>query len=107
MGGGGLISSESSVSKCVQKTKMQLFNFQIATATSVKPRPKTLIYTKETMQAACRAVLNDKKGLREAAREHGVPSSTLRDRLRGKRCFHEVSNHIVLIINLSVNYISS
>ena len=71
-------------------------------ATSVKPRPKNLIYTKEAMIAACHAVQNEKKGIREAARDHGVPPSTLRDRLKGKRFFHEVSNLSMITVNLSI-----
>ena len=72
-------------------------------ATSVKPRPKNLIYTKKAMIAARHAVQNEKKGIREAARDHGVPPSTLRDRLKGKRFFHEVSNLSILMITVNLS----
>ncbi|GFR74390.1 tigger transposable element-derived protein 6-like protein [Elysia marginata] len=61
----------------------------------VKTRPKTTKYTEEAVQAACQAVLVSKKGLREAARDHGVPPSTLRDRLKGRKPFHEIERTVI------------
>ncbi|KAL8608163.1 hypothetical protein ACOMHN_016618 [Nucella lapillus] len=45
--------------------------------------PKCLKYSEESITAACQAVRNG-NSLRTAAKEHGVPHTTLRDRLKGR-----------------------
>ncbi|KAL8573814.1 hypothetical protein ACOMHN_019088 [Nucella lapillus] len=45
--------------------------------------PKRLKYSEESITAACQAVRNG-NSLRTAAKEHGVPHTTLRDRLKGR-----------------------
>ena len=47
------------------------------------------------MQAACKAVCEEKKKLREAARLYGVPPSTLKDRLKGRKPFHQVERTVI------------
>lgn len=48
-------------------------------------------YTEEAMEAACRSVRENGKSLREAGKLHGVPFSTLKDRLKGRRSNRTVS----------------
>jgi len=54
-----------------------------AMATSSTSTVKRKLWTEESMEAAVSSVLNDNKGLREAARLYNIPVETLRRRVNG------------------------
>ncbi|KAL8586989.1 hypothetical protein ACOMHN_062400 [Nucella lapillus] len=56
--------------------------------------PRRRNYREEDLQAAIQAVKKG-KGLREAARLHGVPPSTIKDRMKGRTPFHEVERTVI------------
>ncbi|KAL8568889.1 hypothetical protein ACOMHN_061465 [Nucella lapillus] len=56
--------------------------------------PRRRNYREEDLQAAIQAVKKG-KGLREAARLHGVPPSTITNRMKGRTPFHEVERTVI------------
>ncbi|KAL8567688.1 hypothetical protein ACOMHN_008996 [Nucella lapillus] len=56
--------------------------------------PRRRNYREEDLQAAIQTVKKG-KGLREAARLHGVPPSTIKDRMKGRTPFHEVERTVI------------
>lgn len=68
------------VRKCVTKRKTK--PHAIAPPTS-RPSTKRLQWSNEQMEAAMKAVESG-SGINQAARDHGVPKSTLKDRISGK-----------------------
>ncbi|KAL8573331.1 hypothetical protein ACOMHN_032793 [Nucella lapillus] len=56
--------------------------------------PRRRNYREEDLQAAIQAVKKG-KGLREAARLHDVPPSTIKDRMKGRTPFHEVERTVI------------
>ncbi|GFR83038.1 tigger transposable element-derived protein 6-like protein [Elysia marginata] len=62
---------------------------------------KRMLYSEEAMEAAVKAVTERKKGMREAARHYGVPDSTLRDRIKGRKSMRKIQRTALTSANES------
>ena len=76
-------SAKDATSKRLTKRKAKPVSTSVQSPPASRPSTKRLQWSNQQMEAAMKAVESG-SGINKAARDHGVPSTTLKDRINGK-----------------------
>ena len=89
--------------KRLTKRKAKPVSTSVKSPPASRPSTKRLQWSNQQMEAAMKAVESG-SGINKAARDHGVPSTTLKDRINGKvEHGRKPGPKVILVILKSVN----